>query len=80
MSKIETILTRAMTEPEFADLIFADPEKALAEYKLSEDEMAEFKALINAEFEVLDAEGRRSMVSGANFMTLKFSPWRTRTG
>jgi len=43
MSKIETILTRAMNEPKFADKLFTDAENVLQEYDLSVDEMEKFR-------------------------------------
>ncbi len=61
MSDLETILARAMSDPAFADALFADPEKALAEYDLPAEVIAKFKSMSQAEFEALDAEDRRSM-------------------
>ncbi len=61
MSTLETILSRAMSDPAFADALFADPEKALAEYDLSAEEIAIFKNITRAEFESLEAEARQSM-------------------
>ncbi len=61
MSTLETILNRAMSDRAFADAIFADPDKALAEYNLPPEELAKFEAMSRAEFEALDTEERRSM-------------------
>ena len=61
MSTIEVILSRAMSDSAFADALFADPEKALAEYGLSPEVIAKFKGMSRADFEVLDPEERRSM-------------------
>jgi hypothetical protein len=73
MSILETILTRAMSDPTFADLLFADVEKALSEYELTADEIATLKSMSRAEFETLDAENRRSMsVSAAKKTTTEF--------
>ena len=51
MSKIETILTRMINEPSFADAVFADIEKALTVYGLSDDETEKFKGMSRADFE-----------------------------
>ena len=64
MSKIETILTRMINEPSFAEAVFADMEKALSEYDLSAKEMDEIKEISRMEFEAfVDAspEERKSM-------------------
>jgi hypothetical protein len=61
MPTIETILSRAMNDPTFADALFADPEKALAEYDLPAEVIAQFKNLSRAQFEAWEAEDRRSM-------------------
>ena len=70
MSTIETILTRIMSEPTFADVVFADAEKALAEYGLPADELERFKQISRADFEALagaSPEARQSMVVGNYF-------------
>ncbi len=61
MSTLETILTRAMNDPAFADVLLTDPEKALAEYELPPEVIAEFKNISRAEFEALKTEDRQSM-------------------
>ncbi len=63
MSTIETILSRAMSDPSFAEALFADPENALAEYQLPADMLARFKSISRAEFEALGTEERKSMVT-----------------
>ncbi len=63
MSTIETILSRAMSDPAFADALLADPEKALAEYNLSPEQLAKFKEMSRADFEALPAEDRQSMAA-----------------
>jgi hypothetical protein len=63
MSTIETILSRAMSDPVFAEALFADPEKALAEYELPADVLARFKSMSRAEFEALGTEERKSMAT-----------------
>lgn len=61
MSTLETILTRAMSDPAFADALLADPDKALAEYNLPPEEVAKFREMSRAEFDALVTEERRSM-------------------
>jgi len=60
MSTTETILTRMIKEPEFAEAVFANAEKTLAEYKLSADELTKFKSLTRSEFEGMTPEDRKS--------------------
>jgi hypothetical protein len=49
MSTLETILSRAMGDPAFADQLFADPETALAGYDLSPEELALLKSMPRSE-------------------------------
>jgi hypothetical protein len=70
MSTIESILSRMMQESEFAEAVFADAEKALAEYDLPADEIKLFQESFRADFEALAAaspEERKSMVVGNYF-------------
>ena len=67
MSTIEAILTRAMSDHEFADLLFTDAEKALTEYNLPVAEIAKFKGITRADFEALTShapEERKSLAKG----------------
>jgi len=66
---IETILSRAMSEPDFADKLFSDPESALAGYELSSAELAQFKKMSRADFAALSPEDRKSMA--LNFYKIK---------
>ena len=59
---VESVLTRAMSDASFAEAVFADAEKALAEYTLSAEELAKFKALTRAQFDGMSAEDRKSFV------------------
>jgi len=63
MSAIETILTRMMNEPAFADAVFADARKALSEYGLPDTELSKFEELSRAQFDaiVLNPDERKSM-------------------
>jgi hypothetical protein len=68
MSTIETILTRAMSDPAFADLLFSDAEKALAGYDLSAEELASLKSMSRLDFEKFSAaapEERKSFAFSA---------------
>jgi hypothetical protein len=47
---IETILTRAMSDAAFADLLFANLESALAGYELTTEEIANLKGMSRADF------------------------------
>lgn len=48
--ELESVLTRAMSDTAFADLLFADPEKALAGCDLTPEELAALKTMNRAEF------------------------------
>ncbi len=56
----EIILARMMNDPAFAEAVFVDPSKALAEYNLSAEDLAKFKDLTPAQFEGLSTEDRKS--------------------
>lgn len=63
---IETILTRAMTDAEFADLLLANPELALAGYELTAEEMTNLKGMSRADFahfQKVSPEKRRSFLA-----------------
>ena len=61
MSTIETILSRMMHESDFAEAVFTDAEKTLAEYNPTPEEYAAFMALSRAELDAQAVEGRKSM-------------------
>jgi len=63
MSAIETILTRMMKDPAFADEVFANTANVLANYNLSVEELAQIKSMSRAEFLELATEERKSFVS-----------------
>lgn len=42
---IESVLTRAMSDAAFAELLFANPDSALAGFDLTAEEVASFKGL-----------------------------------
>ena len=60
MTTIETVLTRMMNEPAFADAVFTDAAAALADYQLSAEELANIKAMSRAGFENMTPEDRKS--------------------
>ena len=69
MNTITVILNRMINEPAFAEALIATPEKALAEYNLPADEIAQFKGLSQADFEALASqapEERRSLATASN--------------
>jgi len=60
----ETILSRMMSDAKFAEAVFTDAGKALAEYNLSAEDLAKFKGLDRAQFEAMTPEERKSFVVG----------------
>ena len=62
----ETILTRMMSDAAFAESVFADATKALAEYNLSAEDLAKFKGLTRAHFQAMSTENRKSFVGGGD--------------
>lgn len=62
MTTIETILSRMMKEPDFAEAIFVDTEKTLESYGLSANELALFQKMTQAQFRTLTADERKSMI------------------
>lgn len=81
MYTIETILSRAMNDVEFAELLLANPTEALAEYDLSAEELAHFKGMSRADFEaftVTSPEERKSLASQLSAGDL--ADWRTNFG
>jgi len=51
MTTIETVLSRMMSEPAFAQQLFADAEKALTGYDLSAEDVTQLKGMSPADFE-----------------------------
>jgi len=66
MSTIENILTRMMSDANFADAVFADAARALAGYDLHLDEISKFKDLSRAQFDAMatNPEDRISLGRG----------------
>ena len=63
MSTIEAILFRTISDAAFANLLFTQPDKALADYHLTAEEAAQFKGLRRAESATMPPNGRKSMES-----------------
>jgi len=61
MSTLEIVLTHAMSDAVFAEQLMADPEKALADYELTPDELAQIKGMSSVEFSALEADARKSL-------------------
>jgi hypothetical protein len=60
---LQTILKRAVKEPEFRELLFRDPSQALSGYNLTEADAAALKALTPENFDSMahELESRVSM-------------------
>jgi len=65
MSTIETILTRMMNEPPFAEAVFADAGKALSEYELSGETLESFKYMSREELDVFTSASPEARLSFA---------------
>lgn len=74
MSTIEDILTRMMSDNNFADAVFADADSALASYSLSTDELAKFKSLSKTDFLTMTTEDRKSFVTAISPIRVYFPP------
>jgi len=74
MSITNAILERMMNEPDFADTVFADAEKALAEYNLTAGVLEKFKSMSRAEFKTISTEERKTLASdGRSYVTGYFA-------
>ena len=66
---IESVLSRAMSEPEFANQLFSDAQKALVGFDLTTDEVTQLKSMSRAEFDKFanaSPEDRKSFAYGIN--------------
>lgn len=50
-SSVQAILSRAMSESSFADLLFNNPDQALAPYELTAEESATLKSMRRTDFD-----------------------------
>jgi len=82
MSVLETIVSRMVNDPAFADSVLADAEKTLEEYGLPAEEMEKFKKMSRADFDAFvsaSPEERKSF--GLNYVgTANGGIWRTTNG
>jgi hypothetical protein len=61
---VEVVLSRAMSDTAYADLLFSDVEKAVAGFELTAEEISNLRALTRAEFDKLNSspEERKSFM------------------
>ena len=74
MSTIETILSRAMSEPDFAQQLFADADQALIGYDLTAEELIQVKSISHTKFSAMALEERKSFattVRGSGFYLIR---------
>lgn len=72
--RIETVLGRAISEPEFADLLLSDPDNALAGYDLTAEELESLRSMTRVDFETLaqaSPEERKSFSVISNLTKFK---------
>jgi len=75
MSTIETILSRAMSDPAFAEQLFTNADQALAGYELTAEEIAKLKGMSRGDLNAMTAlapEERKSMVRKAGEKPLEY--------
>ncbi len=73
-NSIETVLGRAISEPEFADLLLSDPDNALAGYDLTAEEFESLRSMTRVDFETLaqaSPEERKSFSVISNLAQIK---------
>ena len=84
MENVKKIVIRAVTEPQFRDLLFDDPDKALAEYELTEKEAANLKGMKRELFDVASSELEERMsragIGGLSLDTLGIGETADDTG
>jgi hypothetical protein len=56
VENLQEIIGRAVTEPEFRELLFNEPDKALEGYELTEEEAAALKRLHREKFDAVAGE------------------------
>ena len=71
LEDVQTIIGRALTEAEYRELLFSEPEKALEGYELSEKEAAALKGLEREKFDAVAAE----QVDGGDQLHARELPW-----
>lgn len=50
---LQSVFSRAMGDPAFADLLFSDPGQALSGYDLTAEEVSRLKSMSRAQFDQL---------------------------
>jgi hypothetical protein len=56
IENVQTIIGRAMVEPEYRELLFSDPDKALEGYDLTQEETQALKSMQNDKVELVGNE------------------------
>ena len=73
---IKTVIIKAVSDTEFRDLLFDDPDKALADYDLSDDEVSKLKSMKRDKFDANIGE-LEERISRAGVYYDEFSSFRT---
>ena len=63
MSTLETILARMMSEPDFAQQLFAHADQALRGYELTAEELIQIKSISQTNLNAMALEERKSFAS-----------------
>ncbi len=74
VESVQQIVVRAVKEPEYKELLFSDPDKALAGYELTDEESAALKGLSREKFDAAAGE-LEERISKASGMGLNLSHW-----
>jgi hypothetical protein len=56
LESVQTIIGRVVTEPEYRELLFSDPDRALEGYELTEEEAEALKGLKREKFDAVASE------------------------
>jgi hypothetical protein len=56
LESLQEIIGRAVTEPEYRELLFSEPDKAVEGYELTEEEAASLKKLQRDKFDAIAGE------------------------
>ena len=60
LEALETVISKAIDDEEFRSLLLSNPEKALADYDLADEERSQLSNLDEEFFEAVDLEDRIS--------------------
>ena len=73
LENVQTIIGRAILEPEYRDLLFSDPAKALEGYDLTEEEAQAVKGIEKEKLNVLSNElEERISKTGLGLVGIKY--------